>query len=92
MFLVAALILVVPAVLIAVAGRAVGAARRRVVVTADGVEYRRGAFHAPNHTWLAPRAEGELAVGIDDLAREIIPSATSVELPRPGTVGWCWPR
>jgi glycine cleavage system H lipoate-binding protein len=41
---------------------------------------------APNHTWLAPWRKGMLAVGVDEVAERILPSATSVELPRPGMV------
>jgi glycine cleavage system H protein len=85
-FLVAALALAIPAAAIAVAARAVGAARRRAVVASDGIEYRRAAFHAPSHTWLAERAKGELDVGIDEVARAFLPSATSIELPAAGTV------
>lgn len=45
---------------------------------------RQGAFHAPNHTWLAMRGPAELAIGIDRLASELLREVTSVELPRPG--------
>jgi glycine cleavage system H lipoate-binding protein len=85
-FIVAAAIAVaVPALLLALAWKVISAVRRRAVATANGLEYRRGAFHAPNHTWLAPSAAGELALGIDDLARAMLPSATSVQLLRPGS-------
>jgi glycine cleavage system H protein len=41
---------------------------------------------APNHTWLERRSGGALRVGLDDIARRILPSATSVELPARGMV------
>ncbi|HUL61058.1 MAG TPA: glycine cleavage system protein H [Anaeromyxobacteraceae bacterium] len=81
--MVVGLALVVPALLIALARKA-WADRRARDEKADGLAYRRGAWYAPNHTWLATRGPGELKVGLDDLARRILPSATAVELPRPG--------
>ncbi|MGC4001523.1 MAG: glycine cleavage system protein H [Anaeromyxobacter sp.] len=86
-FLLATLLVLLPAVILALAWR--GMQRRRsqeVAARAGSFAWRRGAFHAPNHTWLAQRAPGELAVGIDDLARELLPSVTAVELPRPGVI------
>lgn len=41
---------------------------------------------APNHTWLEPWRRGALRVGVDEIAQRILPSATAVELPRPGMV------
>jgi glycine cleavage system H lipoate-binding protein len=85
-FLVGALLLLVPAILLAIALGQVSRWRARRVARTGRFSWRRGAFHAPNHTWIASRAAAELMVGIDDLAREILPSVTSVELPRPGMV------
>ncbi len=85
-FLVGALLLLVPAILLAIALGQVSRFRARRVARAGRFSWRRGSFHAPNHTWIATRAPAELMLGIDDLAREIIPSVTSVELPRPGMV------
>ncbi|HYG67811.1 MAG TPA: glycine cleavage system protein H [Anaeromyxobacteraceae bacterium] len=84
--LVAGLALALPALVAAMVWR-FGAerSRRASLRTADGLAYHHAAYHAPNHTWLLPRGSGELAVGIDDLARRILPSATSVDLPRPGS-------
>lgn len=73
----------VPAVGLALLWRVVTRSRR--LDRAGDVSYQRSAFYAPNHTWLATRLPGELAVGIDDIARRILPSATSVDLPSPGT-------
>lgn len=79
------LALAVPAYLVAQAWRWLAARRERAVTgRADGVAYHLAAYHAPNHTWLLPRGSGDLAVGIDDLARRLLPSATSIDLPRPG--------
>lgn len=85
-FLVAGLVLLVPAALLGVAWYAIRARRERDVAREGGVAWRRGAWHAPNHTWLATARRGELAVGLDDLARRIVPSATAVDLPAPGMV------
>ncbi len=85
-FLVGALLLLVPAILLAIALGQVSRFRARRVARAGRFSWRRGSFHAPNHTWIAARAPAELMLGIDDLAREILPSVTSVELPRPGMV------
>ncbi|HET6413959.1 MAG TPA: glycine cleavage system protein H [Anaeromyxobacter sp.] len=85
-FLLGALLLAVPALLLAIALGQVSRFRARRVSRAGRFSFRRGSFHAPNHTWIASRGPAELMLGIDDLAREIIPSVTSVELPRPGMV------
>ncbi len=85
-FLVGALLLLVPAILLAIALGQVSRWRARRVARTGRFSWRRGSFHAPNHTWIATRAPAELMLGIDDLAREILPSVTSVELPRPGMV------
>ncbi len=84
LFLVGALALALPALAIALVWRAVEARRARALAEAGGTRYRRGAYYAPNHTWLAPRSRGELEVGLDDLAQRLLPSATAVDLPRPG--------
>ncbi len=85
-FLVGALLLLVPAILLAIALGQVSRFRARRVARTGRFAWRRGSFHAPNHTWIAARAKAELMLGIDDLARELLPSVTSVELPRPGMV------
>lgn len=81
-FAIGALVLLVPAVLVGAGQHLVhnrrAAARRRDSGARDG------AWHAPNHTWLAPTRRGELRVGIDDLARRLLPSVTWAELPAPG--------
>lgn len=85
-FLLGALLIAIPAILLAIALGQVSKLRARRVVGAGRFAFRRGAFHAPNHTWIAARGAAELMLGIDDLARELLPSVTSVELPRPGMV------
>jgi glycine cleavage system H lipoate-binding protein len=85
-FMVGALLLLVPAVLLAIALGQVSRFRARRVARAGRFSWRRGSFHAPNHTWIASRGPAELMLGIDDLARELLPSVTGVELPRPGIV------
>jgi glycine cleavage system H lipoate-binding protein len=85
-FLLGGLILLVPAILLAIALGWFSRFRARRVARTDRFAWRRGSFHAPNHTWIAARGPAELMLGIDELARELIPSVTSVELPRPGMV------
>jgi len=84
-FFVGAALLLAPAVVIGWIWYRVRRARSPVVERPGGYAWRRDAFHAPNHTWLALRGPAELAVGIDALAQELLPSVTAVELPRPGT-------
>ncbi|HET6436626.1 MAG TPA: glycine cleavage system protein H [Anaeromyxobacter sp.] len=86
LFLVGALVLAVPAILVAIAFGLVSRFRARQVARRGRFSFRHGAFHAPNHTWIGSRGPAELLLGIDDLAREIVPSVTAVELPRPGMV------
>ena len=72
-------LLVLPALLIALAWH--GVRMRRAA--RGGV--RPGTRLAPGHTWLAPRGRsGALAVGVDEVAEKILPSATALELPAPG--------
>jgi glycine cleavage system H lipoate-binding protein len=78
LFLLAGLVLAAPALLLALAWQ--GLARRDRVGAA-----RAGTRFAPGHTWLAPRGRrGVLAVGVDEIAEKILPSATALELPAPG--------
>ena len=77
-FFVAGLALVAPALAIALVWRAI--ARRRRPANELGLEAR----VAPGHTWLVPRRDGSVTVGIDEIAAAILPSATSIDLPRPG--------
>jgi glycine cleavage system H lipoate-binding protein len=78
LFFVAGVALLAPALLLALAWRGLsrGGGRRGV---------RPGTRFAPGHTWLAPHgARGALAVGLDDVAERILPSATALELPAAG--------
>jgi len=84
LFVLAGLVLLVPALVLGAAINAFHRSRERAVAQPGALAWRRGAYPAPNHTWLAPRGAGELAVGVDDLARRILPSVTAVELPREG--------
>ncbi|HSD21958.1 MAG TPA: glycine cleavage system protein H [Anaeromyxobacter sp.] len=82
-FMAGLIALAIPALLLALAWRALQRRREAAVAEEGGLSFRRGAYYAPNHTWLAPAARG-LRVGIDDFAQRLIPSATAVELPRAG--------
>jgi glycine cleavage system H protein len=75
-FLVAGIALALPALAVALAWRALERRRRADL----GLDAR----VAPNHTWLEPRRAGTVSVGVDEIAVRILPSATAVELPRPG--------
>jgi glycine cleavage system H lipoate-binding protein len=77
-FLAAGLALLAPAVLLALAWRAV---RRPAAASA---RMRQSARWSPAHTWVAPLRGGVLAVGVDEIAQRILPSATALELPTPG--------
>jgi len=79
LFLVAGLLLATPALVLALLRHAM---RRRTRRGELGVAAR----VAPNHTWLAPARGGALRVGLDEIARLILPSATALELPRRGMV------
>jgi glycine cleavage system H lipoate-binding protein len=85
LFVAGAALLTIPAVILALGLNAVRARRERSLAHVGNLVYREGAYYAPNHTWLAPRATGDFDVGIDDIARKIIPGSSSVELPRPGS-------
>lgn len=79
LFLVALVALGLPALAIALVSRALTERRRA------GLAARGDVRLAPGHTWLAPRGRrGTVAVGLDDVAGRILPSATWVELPAPG--------
>lgn len=80
LFLAAGLALALPALVAALAWRAIE--RRRRPADELAVDARVSAEHA----WLAPRRDGSLTVGIDEVASAILPSATAVDLPRPGMV------
>ncbi len=78
-FAVVALALSIPALALAGLWLAVERRRRPAVLSLL-------ARVAPNHTWLERRRGGALRVGVDEIARQILPSATAVELPVPGMV------
>ena len=79
LFLVAVVALGLPSLLLALVWRALTDRRRA------GNALRPDLRLAPGHTWLAPRRRrGTVAVGLDDLAERILPSATALELPSPG--------
>lgn len=78
-FFAAGLALMVPALLIAVLWLVLE--RRR-----QPVQLGLLARLAPNHTWLERMRGGALRVGVDEIAQQILPSATAVELPATGMV------
>ncbi|HEY6100082.1 MAG TPA: glycine cleavage system protein H [Anaeromyxobacter sp.] len=78
-FLVAALALAAPALLLALLWLALERRRSRA-------ELGLLARVAPNHTWLERTRGGALRVGVDEIAQRILPSATAVELPARGMV------
>jgi glycine cleavage system H lipoate-binding protein len=76
LFIVAGIALATPALVIALGWRFI-AGRSREPGSSDDLRI------APNHTWMAPRGES-VAVGVDEIAQRILPSATALELPRAG--------
>jgi glycine cleavage system H lipoate-binding protein len=82
--LLAGFALATPALGIALAVHALRRRTDRALARAAGIAWRRSNWYAPNHTWLAARRDCELAVGLDDFAQRLLPSASSVELPRAG--------
>jgi glycine cleavage system H protein len=86
LFLAMLAVLVVPALLLALAVRAVSARRRRAlgIRRVAGVLFRPDLFYAPGHTWLRRRKSGALELGIDDLAQRLLTSVTAVDLAGPG--------
>ncbi len=86
LFLAMLAVLVLPALVAALAVRAVSARRRRAlgIRRVAGLLFRPDLFYAPGHTWLHRRKGGTLELGIDDLAQRLLPSVTAVDLPRPG--------
>jgi glycine cleavage system H lipoate-binding protein len=89
LFLAMLAVLVLPALAIALAIRAVSTRRQRALGLrrVAGLLFRPDVAYAPGHTWLRRRAgsTGALEIGIDDLAQRLLPSVTAVEVPRPGT-------
>jgi glycine cleavage system H lipoate-binding protein len=87
LFLAMVAVLVLPALAVALAVRAVSARRRRALGLrrVAGLLFRPDLFYAPGHTWLHRRKSGALELGLDDLAQRLLPSVTAVEVPRPGT-------
>jgi glycine cleavage system H protein len=77
----------VPAVVLALAMRAIERRRERRLGlrSVSGVLFRPGLVYAPGHTWLQPRIGGALELGIDGLAQRLLPAVSSVEVPRAGT-------
>ena len=87
LFLAMLAVLVVPALVAALVVRAVARRRREALGLRQvaGLQFRPDVFYAPSHSWLHRRSGGALEIGLDDLARRLLPSVTAVELPRPGT-------
>ena len=89
-FLAMLAVLVLPALAIALALRALAARRERALGLrrVAGLLFRPDAFYAPGHLWLRERGQrrlaGALELGVDDLAQRLLPSVTAVELARPG--------
>ncbi len=80
LFVVAGLALLLPALAGALVWRAID--RRRRPANELGLEAR----VSPGHSWLEPRRDGTLTVGVDEIASAILPSATAVDLPAAGMV------
>lgn len=83
------LVIPVAAALLLWVGIAVASAAKAVSRRAEGLEriqgmyFKRGLFYAPEHLWVAAGG-GSARVGIDDLARRLLPDVCEVRLPEPG--------
>jgi glycine cleavage system H protein len=78
---------VVPAVAIALGLRRWEAwrAHRLGIRDVSGLPFRPDVAYAPGHVWLRRRGPGALELGLDGLAQQLLPSATSVEPVHAGT-------
>ena len=56
---------------------------RTGLISEDGLKLARARRYAPSHTWLSRRF-GTLRIGLDDLARHLLPGTTKVTLPSVG--------
>src|SRR4030067_406676 len=81
-------ILATPPALVLMAIGGYGLARRSAlgVSRVDGLDWRRDLYYSPGHTWVKRDRGLGLKVGLDDLARRLLPGARRVELPSVGTV------
>ncbi len=79
LFLAAGLALALPAVIAALTWRWLDRRRPADELTPE-------ARVSPGHTWLAPRRDRNLTIGVDEIASAILPSATAVDLPKAGMV------
>src|SRR3990172_7575516 len=88
LLVVAVVVLAIPPALVLMAIGGYGLARRRAlgVRCVDGLDWRRDLYYSPGHTWVKRDRGPGLRVGLDDLARRLLPGARRVELPRVGTV------
>jgi glycine cleavage system H lipoate-binding protein len=79
--------LLLPAVLLALAIRAVERRRERRLGIREvgGVPFRPDVAYAPGHLWLRRREGGAVELGLDGLAQRLLPAVTAAELARPGT-------
>lgn len=59
--------------------------RRRGEADAGGLRWRPGFAYAPSHAWIGGRRAGAFAVGLDDLAQQLLAGKTSVVLPPVGS-------
>lgn len=88
LLLVVVAILAIPPALVLMAIGGYGLARRSAlgVSRVDGLDWRRDLYYSPGHTWVKRDRGLGLKVGLDDLARRLLPGARRVELPSVGTV------
>jgi glycine cleavage system H lipoate-binding protein len=60
-------------------------ARRLGIREVSGVPFRPDVAYAPGHVWLRRRGPDALELGLDGLAQQLLPAATSVVPVHPGT-------
>src|SRR3990172_5171688 len=88
LLVVAVVVLAIPPALVLMAIGGYSLARRRAlgVSRVDGLDWRRDLYYSPGHTWVKRDRGLGLKVGLDDLARRLLPGARRVELPSLGAV------
>lgn len=86
-FVAVAVAVLVPVFLAVLGLRGILAARRRVLGLSEvgGLPFRSGLLHTAGHLWMKPERAG-LRLGLDGLARKLLPGVKRVALPAFGSV------
>ena len=80
----AAIVVPISAVLLAATWTRRGVDRVTGLQRIGEVLWRRGCYYTPGHLWLRAHGEQAVRVGLDDVARRVLPETAQVELPSEG--------